>query len=82
MVAIKIKKCICNKNYSENTITSYEDDILEYLKYLEKEITLKATDHKNLWFTGFGFVVIKGNTKIKIKYLDKTEVDLTDAIIG
>ena len=26
-----------NKNYSENTIISYEEDILEYLKYLESE---------------------------------------------
>lgn len=26
-----------NKNYSDNTIISYEEDILEYLEYLEKE---------------------------------------------
>lgn len=26
-----------NKNYSENTVTSYKDDIEEYLKYLERE---------------------------------------------
>lgn len=26
-----------NKNYSENTIKSYEDDIIEYLEYLERE---------------------------------------------
>ncbi len=26
-----------NKNYSENTIKSYEDDIVEYLEYLERE---------------------------------------------
>ncbi len=26
-----------NKNYSENTIISYRDDILEYLKFLERE---------------------------------------------
>ena len=26
-----------NKNYSENTITSYEEDIVDYLKYLERE---------------------------------------------
>ena len=26
-----------NKNYSENTIISYEEDIMEYLNYLEKE---------------------------------------------
>lgn len=26
-----------NKNYSENTINSYQDDILEYLNYLERE---------------------------------------------
>ena len=26
-----------NKNYSDNTITSYEEDIVEYLEYLERE---------------------------------------------
>lgn len=26
-----------NKNYSENTISSYEEDIIEYLEYLERE---------------------------------------------
>ena len=55
---------------------------VDNLKYLEKEIIFKSIEHKNLWFSGFGFVVIKGNTKVKIKYLDKTEVYLTDAIIG
>ena len=26
-----------NKNYSNNTILSYEEDIMEYLEYLERE---------------------------------------------
>ena len=37
---------------------------------------------KDIWFSGFGFVQINGNCKVKVKHLDKTEVYLTNAIIG
>ena len=37
---------------------------------------------RDIWFSGFGFVSIKGECDIDIKVIDSTEVYYTDAIIG
>ena len=37
---------------------------------------------KDLWFSGFGFISIKGKCTIKVKVLENTEVYVTNAIIG
>lgn len=50
------------------------------LKYAEKTYTINGK--KDIWFSGFGFVQIIGDCSVKIKHIDKTEVYVTNAIIG
>ena len=52
------------------------------IKYKTEIIELDGRKKKDIWFSGFGFVSIKGKAKVKITYPEKTEVYLTDAIIG
>ncbi|MBQ7642247.1 MAG: ribosome biogenesis GTPase YqeH [Acholeplasmatales bacterium] len=52
------------------------------IKYDTKIIELDGIKKKDIWFSGFGFVSVKGKTKVKITYPNKTEVFVTNAIIG
>ena len=52
------------------------------IKYKAEMIELDGRKKKDIWFSGFGFVSVKGKAKVKITYPEKTEVYLTDAIIG
>ena len=54
-----------NKNYSENTINGYCDDILEYLSYLQKE----CLDYKNITYQDIRFLLDYYNNR---KYSSKT----------
>lgn len=56
---------------------------LEELKNIEYEtITFHICGKKDIWFSGFGFVQIIGDTKVEVKYIKNTEVYITDAILG
>ena len=48
-----------NKNYSENTINGYYDDILEYLAYLQKE----CLDYKTITYQDIRFLLDYYNEK-------------------
>jgi ribosome biogenesis GTPase YqeH len=52
------------------------------IKYDTKIIELDGIKKKDIWFSGFGFVSVKGKAKVKITYPNKTEVFVTNAIIG
>jgi ribosome biogenesis GTPase A len=52
------------------------------IKYKTEIIELDGKKKMDIWFSGFGFVSVKGKTKIKVTYPEKTEVYLTNAIIG
>ena len=52
------------------------------IKYNELEFIFDGKNKKDIWFSGFGFVSIKGKCKVRVKVLDKTEVYVTNAIIG
>ena len=52
------------------------------LKYDSMEVEFDGIKKKDIWFSGFGFVEVKGKAKLKITYPNKTEVFITDAIIG
>jgi len=54
-----------NKNYSENTINGYYDDILEYLVYLQKE----CLDYKTITYQDIRFLLDYYNEK---KYSSKS----------
>lgn len=51
------------------------------IKYKTEEFKLNQFEKTNIWFSGFGFILVKGNPKIRITYPEKTEVYLTNAII-
>ncbi len=52
------------------------------IKYKDEEYHFDGMKKKNIWFSGFGFVTIIGKCKVNVKLIDKTEVYITDAIIG
>ena len=52
------------------------------IKYHDEEYLFDGIKKKNIWFSGFGFVTVIGKCKVIIKIIDKTEVYITDAIIG
>lgn len=52
------------------------------LDYKELTFTFDGKIKKDLWFSGFGFISIKGKCNIKVKVLKNTEVYVTNAIIG
>lgn len=54
----------------------------EHLKYKEIFVKLDGKKKRDVWFSGFGFVSIKGACEIKVNVIDSTEVYFTDAIIG
>ena len=55
---------------------------VDKLSYREEIFELDGKRKKDIWFSGFGFISIKGKCRIRVKYLDKTEVFITDGIIG
>ena len=63
-------------------LTPPTDGECDKLKYKEEEIILDGKRKQDIWFSGFGFVSVIGKCKVRVKYLDKTEVYVTDAIIG
>lgn len=52
------------------------------IKYKTENYVFDGIKKKDIWFSGFGFVSIKGECKIKLTYIDNTEVFITNAIIG
>ena len=52
------------------------------LEYDEKIFEFSGDKKINIWFSGFGFVAVKGKCSVKVKYIKNTEVYVTDAIIG
>ena len=54
-----------------------EKNNIKYLN-LKVEVTDKKT---NIWFSGFGFAEIIGKANVNVKYIEGTEVYVTDAII-
>lgn len=60
-----------------NPPTLEEKDNIKY-----SNIVYNINGKKDIWFSGFGFVQISGECKINCKYIEGTEVYLTDAIIG
>ena len=52
------------------------------MKYKEIFVRLDGKKKRDVWFSGFGFISIKGACDIKVKVLESTEVYFTDAIIG
>ncbi|MBQ9124713.1 MAG: ribosome biogenesis GTPase YqeH [Acholeplasmatales bacterium] len=57
------------------------EEEIKNLKYTDMNINLDGRAKQNIWFSGFGFVSVIGECECKVKYLDKTEVYVTDAII-
>ncbi len=51
-------------------------------KYKTDDFDFDGQNKKDIWFSGFGFVSVKGKAKIKVTYPEKTEVFITNAIIG
>ena len=45
-------------------------------------VHLDGKKKRDIWFSGFGFVSIKGECDIDCKVLESTEVYFTNAIIG
>ena len=55
---------------------------VENIKYTSIIKDFDGSRKMDIWFSGFGFVSIIGKCRTKITYLDKTEVYITNAIIG
>ncbi len=53
---------------------------LDNIKYVKKNFLI--SNKKDIWFSGFGFVQIIGDTNVTVKYIKNTEVYLTDVIFG
>lgn len=53
---------------------------LPHLSYVEE--ILEFHGKKCVWFSGFGFVQIYGDARVKIKRISNTEVYITNAILG
>ncbi|MBQ9520470.1 MAG: ribosome biogenesis GTPase YqeH [Acholeplasmatales bacterium] len=56
-------------------------DEVPNLKYFIENYKLDGQKKKTVWFSGFGFVEIKGKCNIEIKRIENTEVYITNAII-
>lgn len=57
-------------------------DEIPAIEYKSKEFIFDGKRKKDIWFSGFGFVSIIGSCKCKVIYLDKTEVFVSNGIIG
>ncbi len=68
----QLGKLLTPPDYTEKDDIKYENMLLE----------LDGKNKKDIWFSGFGFVEVKGKAKLKITYPSKTEVYITNAIIG
>lgn len=58
------------------------EEEIKSLKYISKELKFDGKRKKDIWFSGFGFVSIIGACKVKVTYIDNTEVYVTNGIIG
>lgn len=65
-----------------NLLTPPTPSEVENLRYKEETIILDGSKKKDIWFSGFGFISIIGKCECRVKYLENTEVFVTDAIIG
>ncbi len=63
-------------------LTPPTEEEKENITYAVKNITFDGKKKKDIWFSGFGFLSIIGSCNCRIKYLDKTEVYVTNGIIG
>lgn len=68
------------KNQLGKLLTPPTEEEIDKIRYVEKKIRINGK--KTIWFSGFGFVQISGDTDIRLKYLKQTEVYITDAILG
>lgn len=63
-------------------LTPPEEKEASSLSYRETEFTFDGKRKKDIWFSGFGFVTVIGPCRCRVTYLDKTEVYITNGIIG
>jgi ribosome biogenesis GTPase A len=70
------------KNQLGKLLTPPTDNEKEKLQYKELDFKFDGKSKKDIWFSGFGFVSVKGKANVKVRVLDKTEVYVTNAIIG
>ncbi|MGM9969370.1 MAG: ribosome biogenesis GTPase YqeH [Anaeroplasma sp.] len=63
-------------------LTPPDIDEINEIKYQYVEYEFDGLKKKDIWFSGFGFVSIKGKCKVVVKYPINTEVFVADAIIG
>ena len=70
------------KNQLGVLLTQHDYTEKDSIVYKSEIIELDGLNKKDIWFSGFGFVSIKGKAKIKVTYPEKTEVFVTNAIIG
>lgn len=57
------------------------EEELSKIFYAHKKVSLDGLKKKSIWFAGFGFVSVIGKCEIDIRYIDKSEVYVTNAII-
>ena len=57
------------------------EEEIKNIKYTDMKIKLDGKSKQCIWFSGFGFVSVIGKCECNIKYIDNTEVYVTDAII-
>ncbi len=62
-------------------LTPPTKDEVKNINYVEKEIIFDGVKKKSIWFSGFGFITILGKCKVKVRYIEGTEVLITNAII-
>ena len=62
-------------------LTPPTDEELKNIKYVNKNVKLDGLKKKSIWFSGFGFVSIIGKCEVDVKYIDKSEVYVTNAIV-
>ena len=55
-------------------------DEAKNIKYKSKTFKLDGAKKRSIWFSGFGFISIIGKCDIKVTYIDKSEVYITNAI--
>ncbi len=65
-----------------NLLTPPTKEEMKELEYEDKEVFFDGKKKMNIWFSGFGFVTIIGKCDCKIRYIKKTEVYVTNGIIG
>ena len=75
----KIKDLFTNRVGS--LLTPPLDEEKKFIAYQEKKFEFDGNKKKQIWFPGYGFLVISGRCKLSIKYIFGTELYATDSII-